>query len=553
MDPAAISTGMGEGMAQIFKPQESLLPEALKMAGEKKKKSAANKAQAMATLNKMAEYHVWTQRDGAEFAKLQKGVWDGLQGKDLDDPATMLWLNQKQQELTYKADKSNTDKEAFVNATKNVAAAPNKYFPDTGEYLLDYADPKNAFGDFDVTKMSQRADLDTDLKKLADLGHARAEANKQKTAQVTTIPGSAAPYTVETTTTEYPLKDAEQDIRIQMQEPSWRKTVNERWQTDPNKNKYSTVDEYAQFELAPKIASQSSLQDASRIPDGTPKVGAGSSKPYGNVVMNIVDDVLPATEMADNKEFGNILMQNADFKKSYDAYVEDAKNAGEAWKGAKDDKGNPIVATAAEFAAQFPPKIKSIPISKPNETSPSSMSWRNNKGSVVNGRFNRVIDYNGKLLINVTEELESTDKNGVKTKESKSTYIPFNAYNFGQLNTEFSDKDVPNGVAMQLSDLGYKKQIDAFKMNTSTASKAPAAKVAPSGGAKPTTNAKRDASGNAYNSGTQPIAPVNGKATGVVLTDYAPAVQERIKAVMAAQNIDEKTAIQALKDAKKLK
>jgi hypothetical protein len=215
--------------------------------------------------------------------------------------------------------------------------------------------------------------------------------------------------------------------------------------------------------------------------------------------------------MADNKEFGNILMQDEDFKKSYAAYVEDAKNAGEAWKGAKDEQGKNIVATAEQFAAQFPPKIKSIPISKPNEANPPSMSWHDNKGSVVNGRFDRVIDYRGKLLINVTEELESTDKNGAKTKESKSTYIPFNAYNFGQLNTEFSDKDVPNGVAMQLSDLGYKKQIDAFKMNTSTASKAPAGKASgttTTGGAKPTTNAKRDASGNTFGDGSGKDSPL---------------------------------------------
>jgi hypothetical protein len=265
-------------MAQVFKPQEDFLGEAMKAAEAKKKESAANKSKAMETLGKMAEYHVWTERDGAEFAKKQKEVWDGLSGRDLDDPNTMLWLNQKQQELTYLADRSNTDKDFFKNATNLYATKPTKYLDETLTNLQEFASPNNALGvnkSWNPAYMVERADLDGDLKKLADLGRSRAEARKQKLASVRTIPGSTEPYTVETTTTEYSLPEAEQDIRIQMQEPSWRKTVNERWQTDPNRDKYKTVDEYAQFELAPKIASKSYLEDATRVP-GEKGFGGGA-------------------------------------------------------------------------------------------------------------------------------------------------------------------------------------------------------------------------------------------------------------------------------------
>jgi hypothetical protein len=497
MDPAAISTGMGEGEAQVFKPQESLLPEALKMAGEKKKESAANKAQAMATLNKMAEYHVWTQRDGDEFAKLQKGVWDGLQGKDLDDPATMLWLNQKQQELTYKADKSNTDKEAFVNATKQIAATPNKYFPDTGEYLLDYANPKNAFGDFDVTKMSQRADLDTDLKKIADLGRSRAEANKQKLAQVTTIPGSSAPYTVETTTTEYPLKEAEQDIRIQMQEPSWRKTVNERWQTDPNKNKYSTVDEYAQFELAPKIASKSSLQDASRVPDGNRFGGGGGFTPGGWSV-NLQTAEKPALAGTEMQEAASKLAKQPDYIEKYNVLATAGK-----LPQVKIGAGKERDQTIEEFA------LEGIQNSPTAQTGVEGFTFD----------FNRASKSGEPAEIGTIMITGDANQPGVAFKPTTISFGKSGEPMVTGLDSKGKTQEVPySQIHAQLKnetggDWNILKQkmidqvgFDPFSQYESK--KAPAGKSSASGGAKATTNAKRDAAGNTYGDGSGKDSPL---------------------------------------------
>lgn len=497
MDGELISSGIGQGQAQILKPQDDLLGEALKQAqvkaAEKKAESAANKAKALDMLTKMGDFHIWTQRDGEEFKKKQQAVWDGIMGKDLDDPSTMLWLAQQAQDLKFSADKSNEDKNLWTEQTKRIASeGAENFLPNTVDYLFNYADPSNSFKNFDASKIMKKVDIEKDIEDKAAKARAIAQANAQKGVARGTIPGAPGEaYDITTAKEEFTPAQAENIINTSMLEPAYRASMELKWKADPNSSQYKDVDEYARKVYAPRLVVSSTEKSASRITDKTPKVGAGSSKPYGNVVMDVYDETLAPDEVASNPELGQYLLDNPDFKEKYDIYLDSVKKAGAAWPN-KDDDGNNIPATAAEFAANMPQKVKLIPISRPNETAPSEMSWKDKNGYVIKGRFKQLVDYNGHLVVNVIEEQKKKDKKtGEQIVEQVSTYVPLNADNFGQINQEFSDKDVPNGVAMQLTDLGYGDQINKFKMQSSTRSKAPA-----SGGPKTSTsNPKRDATG----------------------------------------------------------
>tara|TARA_R110000868_G_scaffold103241_4_gene284397 strand:- start:6625 stop:8250 length:1626 start_codon:yes stop_codon:yes gene_type:complete len=541
MDPAAISTGMGEGEAQVFKPQEDFLGEAMKAAETKKKESAANKAQAMATLNKMAEYHVWTQRDGAEFAKLQKGVWDGLAGKDLDDPATMLWLNQKQQELTYKADKSNTDKEAFVNATKDLAANPTKYFKDTGEYLIDYADPKKAFGDFDITKIQQKPDVQAFILKAQAEGKAEALANKKETATVGTLPGGGEQkFKIETSTTTHPLEKAIGTFRTYMAEPSNLKAVQEMYEAeDPKHEKYTDVYDYADKNIAPHIASSSTDVDASQITGGSGfGSGGGGFTPGGWGAEETKTEASVLNEQGIQQVVqGRIADPSA--KKNYDYLIEQDKIP----YITKDGKQRQM--TFDEFEEDL---VRKSPTAQRKEVAAVYNFGRASKtGEATEIRYMEITSGNKKgVQFKPTQIIIKKGKepifSGLDPNDNKIE-IPYSELS-GKLRVETGgDWDL-------LKEKIAKEQgFDAFAPYEP---KKPSGS-ATTGGAKPTTNAKRDASSNTYSSGTQPIAPIQGKATGSALKDYAPDAQQRIKAVMAANNIDETTAINALKKAGKLK
>lgn len=483
MEAESISTGLGQGQAQILKPQEDLLDQAIKQAqlqaAEKKAEKAATKAKAMDMLTKMGEHHIWTQRDGEKFKEMQDKVWKGIMGKDLDDPATMLWLTQQAQDLTFAADKSNADKELWTAHTNKIATeGADKYLPGTVDYLFNFADKSNALGNFDASKMMKRADIEGDMKTLLSEAEAQANANAQQAPSRGTIPGAGgAPYDLSTTIEKFNKENAENLINKKMLEPAWRATMELNWQQDPNKANYSTVDDYARAVYAPRLIIDSKKQTASRITESKSGAGAGATK-YGNVVMDVYDDTLAPDEVAANPELGQYLLDNPDFKAKYESYRANAEKAGDAWP--KDKDGNKIIATAAEFAANLPQKVKLIPISRPNEAAPSEMSWKDKNGFVIKGRFKQLVDYNGHLVVNVIEERhETNEKTGEKVITQNSVYVPLTADNFGQINQEFSDKDVPNGVAMQLADLGYGDQISKFKIQSTSKSKAPSGTKAP--------------------------------------------------------------------------
>lgn len=278
MDPAAISSGIGQGEAQVFKPVEDFLGEAMKAAETKKKETAANRARAMEQLAKMGEFHIWTQRDGDAFAKKQNDVWKEVQTKDINDPQTMMWINQKMQELTYLADLSNTDKDLYTKSVNLYATKPTKYFSDTVDKLQQFADPKNALSSstkYNPLWMSERPDFDADLAKMQTSASQWVERNKQEGAKVGTLPGGGSTqFKIETTTGEYPMDKAMQDVRVYISEPNNYRAVEERYNADPNKANYKDVYDYADKVIAPKIAMKSIDVDTAQLSGGA---GAGAN------------------------------------------------------------------------------------------------------------------------------------------------------------------------------------------------------------------------------------------------------------------------------------
>lgn len=314
MDPAAISSGIGQGAAQVFKPGEDLLGEALKAAQAKKAEQAKQRAATMEQLKKMSEFHIWTERDGDAFAKIQDGIWKDYLKKDASSPETAMWVNQQMQKLTFLADQSNTDKEYFKRDTEKIADNPDKYYPTAVEGLLDFADPSNALGaktKYDPSWMAQRIDYDKAFGEMVSDAKTLAEANKQKLAEVKKIPGSQRRFEVETTTAEYPLEDAKMRLRAWVAEPNHLRSATERWQQMDKTGQYKDVYQWLDESQAPNLAIKSRLEDASQLSSG----GGGGGSTRASQKWNIS---LAASE---TPEFTEQMIADA-----VGAFTKDAKN-----------------------------------------------------------------------------------------------------------------------------------------------------------------------------------------------------------------------------------
>ena len=488
MDSAAISSGIGTGEAQVFKPVEDYLGEAVKLAAEKKKESAANKAKAMDLMAKLGEKHIWTQRDGAAFAKKQSDLWNQLKGKDLNDPETMMWLAQQQQELTYLADKSNTDKEQFIKASNLYQASPNKYFNDVPNKLIDYADSKNAFGDWNPGWMVEKPDVDLIIKNAQATGRETALRNAQKTVEEVGpggIKGGTRRYLKSQDIEQYTPEEARRDFATNTADPLVHRALTEKMQfEDPTGKLYNNdVNQYVEKNIIPRITYKKDFTGATPLAGQGGGRGAGGTSPYGTMSIDKLDSTLDQVAVDTNPDFAIELINRnprwkAAFEASKDSPLYKKSVTDEATGQETVEDMTPEERAAAWIKANIPEtEAKIIPVSRTDATANKEFIWKGNKGENIKGSFSDFLDIYGKLYVQIDQN--TYDEKG-KIIGTEKKIIPFNAENVSKVNQEYSDKKSGHNVYDALIDFGYGDKLKPFNITTSTRS------TAPSGGAKTT-------------------------------------------------------------------
>lgn len=170
IDASNISSGIGTGQAQVFKPYDS--SSYFERLGAKKEQQALKKQKQeegiykqLAPLDKIDIFF----RDQPKFDQLigdlRKSTRQNIDKLRSGDPeATMNWQNQLQ-DIFNEANLSKNTREQYEKVGNIVAQNPDKYDPDTQTYLSDFAD-KNNIGNynFDPTKIVQYVDLGSDIK-----------------------------------------------------------------------------------------------------------------------------------------------------------------------------------------------------------------------------------------------------------------------------------------------------------------------------------------------------------------------------------------------------
>lgn len=266
IDPLAIAPGRGEGMAAILPDSTNLLPMALQDV--KTREAAAAKAQQDATksLAKLENKHIW-DRDQEKFNTMLQETWDYALGGDPNDRAFQAELAKRKQQLIEYADRSNLNMTLYNQAMmkKDWSKAYND------QRALAEQIKTTPGMDFDPYILEEKTDIPKWIEETKKGNIDEAIKKKQEYFSTGKIAGSQDDYVIGGERWSVSPAKAERQVQQMLYDPTFRKTAEEMMMNeDPKGQKYANVFEFGKNYLAPQLVDQFSGQrSATRIPDGT--------------------------------------------------------------------------------------------------------------------------------------------------------------------------------------------------------------------------------------------------------------------------------------------
>lgn len=168
-DGLNISTGLGEGMAQVLNPYHNKYLDDLIgqkktriLEGNKREQEALGK---LSSLNKLDIFF----RDQPKFQQMQKDLRDSTM-KNIykireGDPTAIGELQQQIADIENEANLSKNTREQYENLAKEVLMKKNEYRPQTHDYLEKFASNENIGNyNFDYSNIKKNLDLYQDFR-----------------------------------------------------------------------------------------------------------------------------------------------------------------------------------------------------------------------------------------------------------------------------------------------------------------------------------------------------------------------------------------------------